>query len=88
MGQQWGTHPSPEDETPCLQVDCCKLAVKIWLCTRLSLSMWSNAEVGHIIYDNQALEELWWVWHLQTGSLHGLLLQLWYDDHRSVYWHV
>ena len=52
MGQEWGTHPPPEDEKPCLQVDCCKLAIKIWLCPCLSLSMWSNAEVGHIVYNN------------------------------------
>ena len=88
MGQQWDTHSPPEDETSGLEVDCCKLTVKVWLCTRLSLGMWSNAKVGHIVYDNQALEEFWWVWHLQTGSLGGLLLQLRYDDHRSIYCHV
>lgn len=69
VGQQGATHPPTEKETPCLQLDCCKFAVDVWLCTRLSLSMRSNAKVGHIVYDNQALQEIWGVWHLQTGSL-------------------
>ena len=88
MGPQWGTHSLPENQAPCLEVDCCNLGIKVWLCARLSLSMWSNAKVGHVVYDNQALEELWRVWHLQTGSFGGLKLKLWNHDGCSIHCHV
>ncbi len=49
---------------PCLKLHSRKLAVHVWLCTCLSLSMWCNAEVGNIINHNQALEKLLCVWDL------------------------